>query len=269
MADRFAPHSMLTAVDLLLAQTRQPVSQLLQLPQVADHPSNHTLSLLHASIRSRKSTSGRVENGDDSQTLRQRAGFCDRQHMQSSHNLHCERHGQFTQRVSAILPADLGVQHVLDAVLFADQVVQRASATRNEQCFTVQRGEKNNAFLRFLTFCNFERSCRQPICLSPQAPDCICRSSSGQCPDPHDPKRKNSDYDCGPSSARSQGVPPDDAVIYAQLIAAKNPTPCAHSFDPLSTAKHSATAQSVRAATVTLATVKPPRELRTRLRENV
>jgi len=64
-------------------------------------------------------------------------------------------------------------------------------------------------------------------------------------------------------------VPPDHTVIYTQLVASKDPIPFAHSLNPLWTGGHSATRRDTISQPATLANVKPPRDRRTRLREDV
>ncbi len=232
MDNCFARLSMLTLVDLLFAKIRQLFSQFLQPAQVTDNTSYYAVSPLNAPTRRLKRVRGRMQNGDDSQALRESTRFCSRQYMQPSHNLRSERHGQLTQRLSDILPAYLVVQHMLDAVLDSDQTVQRAGSTRNQQRLTIQRRKKNNSFLRFLPYRNFKGGRCQSVSLPPQAPDSVSRSCSGPDADPGYPESNNGDSNCGPSSPRRQSVPPHNAVVFPKRTAAKNSVNPAQALTP-------------------------------------
>ncbi|MEN5069481.1 hypothetical protein [Stenotrophomonas sp. TWI1183] len=63
----------------------------------------------------------------------------------------------------------------------------------------------------------------------------------------------------------SNGVPPNNAIVYAELIASKHPLQPNHTVPPLRTGRHFATSHELSDAPTTLSTVKPPRELRTYL----
>lgn len=232
MPSYFARISMLAFVDLLFAKIRQTFSQLLQPSQVADNTSDYAISPLNTPNRGLEGVRRGVQNGDDSQALRESARFCSRQYMQPSHKLRSERHGQLTQRLSAILPTYLVVQHMLDSVLVANQVVQRACGAGNQQRLTVKRGKKDNSLLILLPFCNLKWGGCQSISLPSQAPDSISRSSSGPDADPGYPESNYSYSNCSPSSTRRQSVPPHYTVVFPKRTAAKYSVTPAQALTP-------------------------------------
>lgn len=101
-----------------------------------------------------------------------------------------------------------------------------------------------------------------------QFPDCKRRSGGNSDSDPGDCERPDSHQSCSEGGTRSPRLPPRMASL-SKGPALANAVQYAHSLIPPETGRHFATCTAIAAQPVTLATVKPPRELRTRLREDV
>lgn len=68
-----------------------------------------------------------------------------------------------------------------------------------------------------------------------------------------------------PSAGSSDGIPRYNTALSAKLFASKNSLHPNHFLTSLPTCPHSGTGQAMRAEPVTLANVKPPRDLRTKV----
>lgn len=101
-----------------------------------------------------------------------------------------------------------------------------------------------------------------------QFPDCKRRRGSNSDSDPGDCERPDSHQSCSEGGTRSPRLPPRMASL-SKCPALANAVQFAHSLIPPETGRHFATCTAIAAQPVTLATVKPPRDLRTRLREDV
>jgi|GEM_PF-964930 len=79
-------------------------------------------------------------------------------------------------------------------------------------------------------------------------------------------------YYCGYDRAyrpkSSDRIPPHHAVVDSELLASENAVPFTHSMTPLWIGRHSVTGARTRGESITLATIKPPRNGRTKLRED-
>ncbi|MHC9013984.1 hypothetical protein [Stenotrophomonas bentonitica] len=75
-------------------------------------------------------------------------------------------------------------------------------------------------------------------------------------------------YSGRPRTDRCDGIPPDHAVSRTQAITSKNSPQPNHSLIPLWAGGHFGTERADGVAPISLATIKPPRNLRTKLRED-
>lgn len=112
-------------------------------------------------------------------------------------------------------------------------------------------------------------SCRllaRRVGFRPQSPNCYRRRGSDSDADPSD-QQGGQGHTCSAKCAnRPPRFPPNLAPINPQLPARADAVNPAHSLIPPWTDRHSATGRDTSAERATLATVKPPRDLHTRLR---
>ena len=231
--------------------------------RIFDQPQKHLIGSFRIATRILERIRRSVENGNNSQTPRQATGLVRGKRMKSTDHRLRHRHVDGREILCCYQPASFRVEHMVYAE-FLDKAIPSHCVARHPHEFPIEHREDNDPLATpFFLRCSSGSKC-ETVCFSSESPHSQSRNRGHANAEPSNRKRPECDHRCGQSGPSRVGLPPHFACL-SQRPALNYAIHNAHVMCPQSQSRDSATPQVRSREQAALATIKPPRDLRTQL----